>query len=296
MLIFLLICVFLSFGLVVWMMFPDPSRRIVRKRIYTEVKGKKPVTPLARLANFLAPINKPLASGWYFASASRMIEASGLRISPLQTLVVQEMGAGLGAAVYFFMLKPGEFNIVMLVIYAVIGAMAPSVWLNNKIRIRRFTFSRDLPEMIDLMTLCVVAGSDFMGALERIVREYRPCPIRDELGITLQEVKLGKRRRDALRSFAKRLQIPEASTFARTLIQVDRMGTGLADAMYILSEDMRLERHNWADRYAQQAPLKLLLPLILSLAAAMTVVAAPILVKFMRGGLMSGSSIGAGPQ
>ena len=140
------------------------------------------------------------------------------------------------------------------------------------------------------------AGSDFMGALERIVKEYRPCPIRDELGITLQEVKLGKRRRDALRSFAKRLQIPEASTFARTLIQVDRMGTGLADAMYILSEDMRLERHNWADRYAQQAPLKLLLPLVLSLAAAMTVVAAPIMVKFMRGGLMTGSGMGGAGQ
>jgi len=206
------------------------------------------------------------------------------------------MGAGLGIAVYFLMLNPGEFNIVWLIWFTVIGAMAPSFWLKNKIRIRRFTFSRDLPEMIDLMTLCVVAGSDFMGALERIVKEYRPCPIRDELGITLQEVKLGKRRRDALKSFAKRLQIPEASTFARTLIQVDRMGTGLADAMYILSEDMRLDRHNWADRYAQQAPLKLLLPLILSLAAAMTIVAAPIMVKFMRGGLMESGGMGAGSQ
>jgi len=277
------------------MVFPDPSRRIVRKRIYSEVK-KKPMTPLARIANWLSPINRPLASGGYFAKATKMIEAAGLRISPLQTLVVQEMGAGLGVAVYFLMLKPGEFNIVFMVFYGLIGAMAPSFWLNTKIRSRRFTFSRDLPEMIDLMTLCVVAGSDFMGALERIVKEYRPCPIREELAIMLQEVKLGKRRRDALKSFALRLQIPEASTFARTLIQVDRMGTGLADAMYILSEDMRLERHNWADRYAQQAPLKLLLPLVLSLAAAMTVVAAPIMVKFMRGGMMTPDSVGASQQ
>ena len=135
----LLICVFLSIGLVVWMMFPDPSRRIVRKRIYTEVKGKRPVTPLARLANLLAPINKPLASGWYFANASRKIEAAGLRTSPLQTLVVQEMGAALGVTVYFLTLNPGEFNIVWMIFYAAIGAMAPSFWLTNKIRVREYT-------------------------------------------------------------------------------------------------------------------------------------------------------------
>ena len=100
-------------------------------------------------------------------------------------------------------------------------------------------------------------------------------------------MRVGKRRRDALRAFATRLKCPEASTFARTLIQVDRMGTGLAEALTILSEDMRLQRYHWAERFAQQAPLKMLIPLIFSLGAAMTIVAGPILIQFFRGDLLS---------
>jgi len=148
---------------------------------------------------------------------------------------------------------------------------------------------------VDLLSLCVGAGGDFMGALNRIVREFRPCPVREELGILLQEVRVGKRRRDALRAFAVRLKCPEASTFARTLIQVDRMGTGLAEALTILSEDMRLQRYHWAERFAQQAPLKMLIPLIFSLGAAMIIVAGPIMIQFFRGDLLS-PKLGADQQ
>jgi len=146
------------------------------------------------------------------------------------------------------------------------------------------------------LNLCVGAGSDFMTAMGRIVREFRPCPVRDELGMVLQEVRVGKRRRDALRAFAQRLQTPEASTFARTLIQVDRMGTGLSEALHVLSDDMRVARYHWADRFAQQAPVKMLFPLILSLGAAMIIVAGPILIQFFRGGLLSGPKMTAGEQ
>ena len=97
-------------------------------------------------------------------------------------------------------------------------------------------------------------------------------------------MRVGKRRRDALRGFATRLQTPEATSFARTLIQVDRMGTGLAEALKVLSEDMRIQRYHWAERFAQKAPMKMLVPLLFSLAAALIVVAGPILVQFFRGG------------
>ena len=61
------------------------------------------------------------------------------------------------------------------------------------------------------------------------------------------------------------------------------MGTGLNEALSVLSEDMRLQRYHWAERFAQQAPMKMLLPLVLSLASAMIIVAGPVLVQFMRG-------------
>jgi tight adherence protein C len=140
--------------------------------------------------------------------------------------------------------------------------------------------------VVDLLALCVGAGADFMTAMSRIVREFRPCPVRDELAIVLSEIRVGKRRRDALRAFAARVQTPESSTFARTLIQADRMGTGLIDALTVLSEDMRIARYHWAERFAQKAPLKMLVPLVLSLGSAMVIVAGPIIIQFMRGGVM----------
>ena len=173
---------------------------------------------------------------------------------------------------------------VYLLMLPIGGFVFPIFWLNGRMRARRETVARDLPEITDLLGLCVGAGADFMTAMTRIVREFRPCPVREELAIVLSEVRVGKRRRDALRAFADRVQTPESSTFARTLIQADRMGTGLIDALTVLSEDMRLARYHWAERYSQQAPVKMLLPLLLSLGSAMVIVAAPILTQFLSGG------------
>jgi tight adherence protein C len=123
-----------------------------------------------------------------------------------------------------------------------------------------------------------------MNALGRIVKEFRKCPTTEELSILIQEVRVGKRRRDALRSFSARVQTAEASSFSRTLVQADRMGTGIAEALQVLSEDMRLARYHWAERFAQQAPVKMLVPLLFSLASAMIIVAGPILGQFLQGG------------
>ena len=225
---------------------------------------------------------------------TKVLEAAGMRIPPLHFLVVQEIGIVTGILLYFIMMGH-PINIAWLALFAIAGFFVPVAWLHNQIKARRMTVGRDLPEVVDLLALCVGAGGDFMGALSRIVREFRVCPVRDELGILLQEVRVGKRRRDALRAFATRLKCPEASTFARTLIQVDRMGTGLAEALTILSEDMRLQRYHWAERFAQQAPLKMLIPLIFSLGAAMVIVAGPILIQFFRGDLLS-PKLGADQQ
>jgi len=281
------LCAFLCVALLAWACLPDASGRRVRQRIYSEVSDAKRPPLIARIAERLAPINKRLPTGWYCEQTTKTLESAGLRLPPMHFLVIQELGALTGAIVYFATLGGTAINVGIMAIFVFAGFILPSFWLSNRIQTRRMTISRDLPEIVDLLTLCVGAGSDFMGSLGRIVREFRPCPVRDELGIVLQEVRVGKRRRDALRGFATRLKSPEASTFARTLIQVDRMGTGLGEALTILSEDMRLQRYHWAERFAQQAPMKMLVPLIISLGASMVIVAGPILFQFLRGDLMN---------
>lgn len=292
MILLMSVCAFVAAVLVIWAILPNQDSRLVRQRIYSEVSAIKEPSLFARLAAALGPLNAKLPTTAYVRKTTQTLEAAGLRLPALQFLVIQEFGA-LSGALGYLALTGRKFDLLWFGVWCFIGFMLPTFWLNNRIKERRLTVTRDLPEVVDLLTLCVGAGSDFMGAMNRIVREFRPCPVREELSILLQEVRVGKRRRDALRAFAQRLQTPETSTFARTLIQVDRMGTGLAEALTILSEDMRLSRYHWAERFAQQAPMKMLMPLLFSLGAAMVIVAGPILFQFMRGGLMSGPQMNA---
>src|SRR6185295_12836425 len=222
------------------------------------------------------------------------IEAAGLRMTAIQFLVLQEIGAITGLFLYTLLIGFDRMSLPALIVFLLGGFWVPSFWLGQRVNTRKFTISRDLPEIVDLLSLCVDAGLDFMNALNKIVREFRRCPTTEELGIVLQEVRVGKRRRDALRAFSARIQTPETSSFTRTLVQADRMGTGIAEALRVLSEDMRLQRYHWAERFAQQAPMKMLLPLMLSLASALTIVTGPILGQFLSGGAGSFSPMAAG--
>lgn len=281
------VLVFASAGLFCVAIWPDESTRRVRQRI-AEVSDKTRPSAFTKLGALFAPINRRLpAVQWYTEVVSRWLGAAGQRSSPLYFLALQEFGMLTGVLVYFSTIGLGPINLPWLVLCIVGGAMIPVLWLTNQIQVRRMSVARDMPEVVDLLTLSVEAGSDFMRALARIVREFRPCPLRDELGVVLSEVRVGKRRRDALSAFARRVQSPEAATFSRTLIQADRMGTGLNEALSVLSEDMRLQRSHWAERFAQQAPMKMLVPLVFSLAAVMIIVAGPILVQFFRGGFLN---------
>ena len=285
----ILALVFLTFAVFSWAAVPDESRRMMRRRILSEVSDDKEVkrtSLLAVLATILGPLHKYMPLTVYMTRTTARVEEAGLKLPPLHFLVLQEMGVLASLMLYFVTVGMQKFNPMLMLLFGGMGFLVPSFWLGNCIKARRMTIQRDLPEVVDLLTLAVGAGSDFMSALGRIVREFRPCPVREELTIVLQEVGVGKRRRDAMRAFANRVKTPETSTFARTIIQVDRMGTGMAEALNILSEDMRMQRYNWAERYAQQAPMKMLIPLVLSLGAAMVVVAGPIFIRFFKGGLM----------
>ena len=279
-----LILVFLSVAVLTWGLLPDLSKRLIHRRVFAEVASEERATVVGQLAEMLKPLNRWLPTTWYATVYRRRLEAGGLRMTPLHFLVLQEVGAVFGAFAYVVLMGSGRLNVGWCALFVMGGFFVPWIWLSNQIAARRMSIGRDLPEMVDLLTLCVEAGIDFMNSLGRIVREFRRCPTSEELGIIIQEVRIGKRRRDALRAFSERVQTPETSSFSRTLIQADRMGTGIAEALRVLSEDMRIARYHWAERFAQQAPLKMLVPLLFSLASALIIVAGPVLGQFLQGG------------
>ena len=286
---------FASVACAAWWLMPDRSRQAIRQRVIAQMpEGNRP-TLWGQMAELLAPLNRRLPTGWYYTHVQRRLEAAGLRMSAAHFFAMQQCGLLAGAVICFVLTGSWRVDPFWLGFSLFTGAMLPYLWLGNQVQGRRQTFGRDLPEIVDLLSLCVEAGVDFMNALGRVVKGYRSCPTTEELGLVLQEVRVGKRRRDALRAFATRIQTTEASSFARTLIQADRMGTSIGESLRILSEDMRIQRYQWAERFAQQAPLKMLLPLLFSLAAALIIVAGPILIQFLQGGFTTQFG-GGGPQ
>lgn len=280
------VLLFVSVALFVSWLWPDLSQRHIRQRVFTEVGTRAVYRPtiLTQVAVLLRPVNRVLPMVRYHNGIGSRLEAAGLHMTSMEFFALQVLGVFASVILYVATIGAGSFSLVWFAVFLCIGCGVPFLWLSNRIQARRQSVSRDLPEVVDLLTLCVDAGLDFMNAMTRIVKEFRHCPTTEELGLVLQEVRVGKRRRDALRSFSSRVQTTEASSFVRTLVQADRMGTGIGEALNVLSEDMRIARYHWAERFAQQAPLKMIIPLLMSLFAALLIVTGPILIQFLRGG------------
>ena len=209
---------------------------------------------------------------------------SGLvQLNAIEFLGFQELLAIAAIAGYICWARP-HVNWIIVVVAGALGFLIPDLWLRRHIKQRQNLIARDLPEVVDLLSLCVDAGTDFMGAMQRVVKEFRICPLIEELSMVLREVRVGKRRRDALRSLARRVPTPEIGSFVRTLVQADRMGTGIGEALRIHSEEARLRRYHRGDRLAQQAPMKMLIPLIFCIMPTVAIiVGGPISVHVKNG-------------
>jgi tight adherence protein C len=187
------------------------------------------------------------------------------------------------------MFVAGEYLPIALTASMLMGYMIPEFWVNKKIAARKQVIVQLLPETVDLLGLCVEAGLDFTTSVKWVIEKVPVNALLEELQFVLEEIKWGKPRSQALKDMSKRLNIPEISSFTHTLIQAERMGVPVVEAFTILSEDTRLQRFHRGERFAMQAPIKILLPLIFCILPVIgIVVGGPILLQFMQGGMLTG--------
>ncbi|MFH1640463.1 MAG: type II secretion system F family protein [Candidatus Omnitrophota bacterium] len=176
---------------------------------------------------------------------------------------------------------------IMMLFPFFIGFVLPDIWLNNKVRSRHAAILRDLPHIIDLLNICVGAGLDFMVAVTWVTEGFRQSTLIEEFKVMLKEIQMGMSRRQALKNISFRINSPEISSFVRTLLQADRMGTPIADALKIQAEEVRFRRFQRGEEMGLKAPIKLLFPLLFFiLPVVMIIVAGPILIQFTRGGFL----------
>ena len=219
-----------------------------------------------------------------FATLKKNIDAAHVNISPegffnLKILIM----VALVVASIIITAKP---NFVFISLSIIAGYIIPNFYLKHMIAKRKYLIARRLPETVDLLGLCIEAGLDFVNSVKWVIDKTPGTAMTEELTFVLEEVKWGKPRIQALKDMSRRLDIPEISSFVQTIIQAERMGTPVAEAFAILSEDSRAQRFHRGERIALQAPIKILLPLIFFIMPVIgIVIGGPILLSFMQGGL-----------
>lgn len=234
--------------------------------------------PFAFLANF--KFSRSLAGK---KAPSRLVMA-GSPVSIVEFIILKVLAMA-ALALAGLILFP-EDRIIPMAAGLVLGFIGPDFWLSQQINKRHNEIRRDLPAVIDLLNLCVDAGLDFMLAVQRVIREFKKCSLTDELSEVWRETRMGASRRDALQHLTRRVGLPELSSFVRTLLQADRMGSPMGEALKIQAEEIRMRRYLRGEEVALKAPIKLLFPLFMFiLPAVLIVVAGPIFLQFMRGGV-----------
>lgn len=252
-----------------------------------------------RLLLPLAPNFKALFTSPSFARIrgecdSRIVAAgfegllSGWEFLALRILNPIAMGIVWSGAIYLLgmMDETARDNFWLLVFAGVaLFAVQPGVWLNQTVKARHKSIQRAMPFMIDLLTLSVEAGIDFMSAIQRATAGRKMDPLNEELIRVGHEIRLGAPRQQALRNLAARVDMADMRSFCFALIQADELGVGIGTILRIQSDQMRQKRFDRAERLANEAPVKMLFPLLLFIFPAVFIVLlGPILSRV--GGLL----------
>ncbi len=295
----LFVVIFLTLFLVLYLVVP--TRSILEKRLdgLADEGGIKSAKSRdsAREPSFFHKLFGRLGSGVPLSPKDqgkyrKMLVSAGLR--------GQFMPIFLGSKVFFAIVLPGIYIFVTLptvtgktfsamivwaMVFAIIGFLAPSFWLKRKIKSRQEEIFYALPDVLDLMTVCVEAGLSIDAAMIRISddEQFAKNPMSKELRTAVQETLAGKDRYEALRDMGDRSGVDDLRSFASMLIQTVRLGTSLAVSLRVFSDSLRTKRSQLAEERAAKTSVKLLFPLIFFLMPAMFVVLLlPALIRLSR--------------
>jgi tight adherence protein C len=212
--------------------------------------------------------------------------AGGLAgVTPAE-LVVYGLGIGVAALAFgIFVVMMSGWPVWPVLLTTLIGVALPFIWLRDRVKDRQLTILADLPFHLDLLTLCVEAGLDFTAGVAKMVERGKPGPLRDEFSTFLAELRVGKTRAEALESMSARVGLPQLTSFISALIQSDRLGSGLGKALRAQSEQLRVERFQRAEAAAGEAPVKMLVPLVIFIFPTIWIIlAAPLIFEWVWGG------------
>jgi len=203
-------------------------------------------------------------------STARRLELAGNpgKLDPTTFLALQFLAAFFlgGLMILVFSLGGSTFKLGLRLLLSIggflLGFFFPQLMITSRIGKRQKEVRKAMPDALDLLTICVEAGLGFDAAMAKVSEKWE-----SELSLAfmrvIQEIQLGKIRREALRDMADRLGIPEMTSFVAAVIQSEQLGVSMAKVLRIQSAQMRIKRRQHAEEEAHKAPVKMLIPMAL---------------------------------
>jgi len=222
-------------------------------------------------ATFLVSVQKTLVMAGSSMTAATFVTLWALTtglFASLGIVAVVLIGGGLSGQGFFG-----------LMIVTIIGFSIPKLWLKTAVQSRRRRFVKTLPDTMDLITTCVEAGLGLDAALAK-VSETMKGPLAEEIGQTLREVAMGRLRREALTDLGERTGVEDLASFVTAVIQAEQMGASIGQVLKVQADQMRTRRRQRAEQLAHEAPVKMMLPLVIFIFPAfMLVILGPAVLR-----------------
>lgn len=269
---------------VVWTVWP---RRFIAEAAEKRGEAKSPVDAARRVMfSRMAPFASPLLSSKRESRLKQKLLMMGAPdLQPVDIITMQILSGVLFTILAGLLLYLVGETMFLSAIGTLLGIMLPVIWMRDQIKRRHLEIGRAMPFNLDLLTLSVEAGLDFGGAVATVVDRGISGPLTEELEIMMREIRMGKTREEALRNMADRVRFRPLTQFVSNLIQADRMGTSLGRILRIQSQQLRITRTQRAEKLANEAPVKMLFPLIACIfPTVFAILFGPIVYQLIYGG------------
>lgn len=190
-----------------------------------------------------------------------------------------------GYLLFYSMVKgvaPNTLSFLIALILAILGYLLPSYWLYHQYNERQLQIFHTLPDVLDLITVCVEAGLSMDAALIKVTEtpQFANNPLAREIKTATMETRAGKPRIESLKDMAERTMVDDVKSFVTMLAQTERFGTSLSQALGVHSESLRTKRRQYAEEAAAKTTIKIIFPLVFFVfPALMLVILGPAFVQ-----------------
>jgi tight adherence protein C len=261
---------------------PALGERGRRRRLALEERGLFTLMEPAirKVSGWIARFELPAQR----AHVERILQSSGYALGAtadelLAMMLLSACGASSFAAIIASVSKGSTLS--WMAVAFVLGGFVPYFQFKEAVKLRQKSVNRGLPPAIDLVALCMGAGSDFPSSIRFVVTEIvnERDPTREEFAHILQQLEVGHTRAHALTAFAERVPTEAVRDFVGAVVQAEEKGTPLAEVLSIQARMLRMRRSVAAEEAAARAAVMLIGPLMLQLCAILIILFSPFLIN-----------------